>query len=114
MNNPIVQQLMLIAVPIAIIYFIILRPQQQQKRKHEQSLMSIKKGDEIITNGGIIGDVVHIKTLGTDGAPTLDDRVTVRSGESRLVVHRPRIAQIVPATSVTPTPAKPTATSATT
>jgi preprotein translocase subunit YajC len=111
MNNPITQQLLLIAVPIAIIYFIILRPQQQQKRKHEQSLMSIKKGDEIITNGGLIGDVIHVKALGTDGAPTLDDRITVRSGESRVVVHRARIAHIVPAASTTPAPT-PTKTAA--
>jgi len=113
MNNPITSQLLLIGVPIAIIYLLILRPQQQQKRKHEASLLGVKKGDEIITAGGIIGDVIHIKSLSADGAPTLDDRVTVRSGESRLIVERGRIARIVPATTGQPTPAKTLSSSAT-
>jgi len=109
MNNAITQQLLLIAVPIAIIYFIILRPQQQQKRRHEQSLLGIKKGDEIITNGGVIGDVIHVKTMGQDGAASLDDRVTIKSGEARLVVQRARIAQVVPAGSSTATTTTTTA-----
>ncbi len=97
MNNPIVSQLLLIAGPLAILYFVFLRPQQMQKRKHEESIMAIKKGDEIVTAGGIIGDVIHIKALGTDGASTLDDRVTIRSGESKLIVERGRIARVMPA-----------------
>jgi preprotein translocase subunit YajC len=97
MNNPIVSQLLLIAGPLAILYFVFLRPQQMQKRKHEESIMAIKKGDEIVTAGGIVGDVIHIKALGTDGASTLDDRVTIRSGESKLIVERGRIARVIPA-----------------
>ena len=44
----------------------------------------LKKGDEVVTVGGIVGEVIHIK----------DDRVTVKSGESRLVVRRDRISDI--------------------
>jgi preprotein translocase subunit YajC len=95
MNNPIVSQLLLIAGPLAILYFVFLRPQQMQKRRHEESIMAIKKGDEIVTAGGIVGDVIHIKALGTDGASTLEDRVTIRSGESKLVVERGRIARVM-------------------
>jgi len=84
----------MIAVFVAIFYFIVLRPQQQQKRKHEASLMAIKKGDEIVTSGGIVGEVIFIKAQGTDGAATLDDRITVKSGESRLVIERARIARV--------------------
>ena len=81
---------------IAIIYFIMVRPQQKQRKKHEDSLKSLKRGDEIVTSGGIIGEVVHIRVTSKDGgANRLDDRVTIRSGESKLVVERGRIAKII-------------------
>jgi preprotein translocase subunit YajC len=80
---------------IAIIYFIMIRPQQRQRRKHEELLNALKKGDEIVTAGGIVGEVIHIREMGTDGAKTkADDRVTIKSGESRLIVERGRIARI--------------------
>jgi preprotein translocase subunit YajC len=112
MNNQIASQVLVFVVPIAIIYFIILRPQQQQKRKHEEALLGIKKGDEIITSGGLIGDVIYIKTAKSDGTASLDDRLTVKSGESRLIVERGRIARISPAaTAGAPVPAKTPASS---
>ena len=89
---PIVVQFVLI---IAIIYFIMIRPQQKQRQKHEAALKALKRGDEIVTAGGIVGEVVHIRETSKDGgANRLDDRVTIKSGESRLVVERGRIARI--------------------
>ena len=70
---------------IAIFWFLILRPQRQQQKQHQALLSGLKKGDEIITSGGIVGRVVHIK----------DDRVTIESGESRLIIQRDRVAQVV-------------------
>ncbi|HEV8448448.1 MAG TPA: preprotein translocase subunit YajC [Gemmatimonadaceae bacterium] len=92
-----------IAAFAAIFYFIILRPQQKQRREHETSLKSLKKGDEIVTAGGIVGEVIHIRETSKDGgANRLDDRVTIKSGESRIVVERGRIARIVGASAATP------------
>jgi preprotein translocase subunit YajC len=87
----------------AIFYFLLIRPQQKQRRQHEEALRNIKRGDEIVTTGGIVGEIVHIKEVVVDGAPrkTMDDRVTVRSGESRLVVERGRIAKVVTPTTTT-------------
>jgi preprotein translocase subunit YajC len=81
----------------AIFYFLLIRPQQKQRRQHEEALRNIKRGDEVVTAGGIIGEIVHIKEAVVDGAPrkTMDDRVTVRSGESRLIVERGRITKIL-------------------
>jgi preprotein translocase subunit YajC len=95
MNNAMAPQLLMFAAIFAIFYFILIRPQQQQKKKQEELLMGIKKGDEIITAGGIVGDVVYIKAAGADGTTTLDDRITIRSGESKLIVERGRIARVV-------------------
>ncbi|BCD60769.1 MULTISPECIES: preprotein translocase subunit YajC [unclassified Nitratiruptor] len=42
----------------AIFYFLIIRPQQQQAKKHKEMVNSLKKGDKIVTSGGIIAEVV--------------------------------------------------------
>ena len=81
---------------IAIIYFIMVRPQQKQRQKHEAALRDLKRGDEVVTAGGIVGEVVHIREMGAGDKKTpMDDRVTIKSAESRLVVERGRIARIV-------------------
>lgn len=93
--SPFLVQVILI---LGIFYFFLIRPQQQQKRKHEALLRAIKRGDRVVTFGGIVGEVVHIKeTIVTEGATArpMDDEVTIRSAESRLVVERGKIARIV-------------------
>ena len=88
---------------VGIIYFIMWRPQQKQRRQHEDSLRALKRGDEVVTAGGIVGEVVHIRESTKDGGGNrLDDRITIKSGESRLVVERGRIARIIGTTAVTP------------
>ena len=84
------------ALILAIIYLLMIRPQQKQRKQHETTIMGLKKGDEIVTVGGIMGKVVHIKEGVKDGAPaaTMFDPVTIQSGESRLVVERGKIARI--------------------
>jgi preprotein translocase subunit YajC len=80
---------------IGIIYFLMVRPQQKQRRQHEESLRALKRGDEIVTTGGIIGEVIHIREMNKEAGNKLDDRVTIKSGESKLVVERGRIARVV-------------------
>jgi len=98
---PIVVQFGLI---IAIIYFVMFRPQQKQRQQHETALKQLKRGDEVVIGGGIIGSVIHIadSSKGTDDAAKgkgLDDRITIKSGESRLVVERRGIVKILGGTS---------------
>ena len=87
---------------LAIFYFFLIRPQAQQKRKHEAALRAIKRGDQIVTFGGIVGEVVHIKEMSTGEGTTarpMEDQITIKSAESRLVVERGKIARIVPTTN---------------
>ena len=83
-----------------IFYFLIIRPQQKQRKRHEEALRDLKRGDRVVTTGGIVAEVVHIKESLKDGAPAraMDDEVTIKSGETRLIVERGRIAKIVAAT----------------
>lgn len=86
-----------VALIFAIFYFLLIRPQQKQRRSHEEALRNLKKGDKVVTTGGIVGEVIHVRETTKDGAPVrgMDDEITIKSAESRLVVERGRIARIV-------------------
>ncbi|CAJ0993168.1 preprotein translocase subunit YajC [Pantoea sp. Nvir] len=43
-----------------IFYFIILRPQQKRAKEHKKMMDSISKGDEVLTNGGLVGRVTKV------------------------------------------------------
>ncbi|MEO7996671.1 MAG: preprotein translocase subunit YajC [Gemmatimonadaceae bacterium] len=87
----------------AIFYFVLLRPQQKQKKIHQDMVANLKKGDEIVTNGGVVGEVMFIApaTKAKDGTVVsgMGDRVTIKSGDSRLIVERGRIAQVTTSSS---------------
>jgi preprotein translocase subunit YajC len=44
----------------AIFYFLMIRPQQQRAKAHRAMIDAVKKGDEVVTGGGIIGKVVRV------------------------------------------------------
>ena len=83
-----------IAAFIAIFWFILIRPQRQQQKRHDELLKQVKRGDEIVTSGGIVGEIVHVK----------DDRITIKTGEAKVVVERRAIARVVtPTAAAAPT-----------
>lgn len=85
---------------ILIFYVFMWLPQKKQRKKHEEALRGLKRGDEIVTSGGIVGKVIHIRETAKDGgANRMDDRVTIESGESRLIIERGRIARVIGASS---------------
>lgn len=100
MSNPMIPTFLMYGAIFVIFYFILLRPQQRQRKSHEATLKSLKRGDEIVTAGGIVGEVVHIKQWNAD-KPSNEDRITVKSAESRLIVERGRIARITTTPVVT-------------
>ncbi len=80
--------LMVIFVQLALIflifYWLLIRPQQKERQRHEEMIQALRKGDEIVTSGGIIGTIVHAE----------EDRITVKTAENtRLVVERGRVAR---------------------
>lgn len=71
---------------IFIFYFLLIRPQRKIAAKHQELLSKLAKNDEVVTEGGIIGTVVHLE----------EDRVTLRTGENtRIVVLRGKIARVL-------------------
>lgn len=75
-------QMMLIFL---IFYWLVIRPQRREQQRLQERINAIQKGDEIVTAGGIVGTVVHVS----------DDRLTIRSEDSRLAIDRGRVANIL-------------------
>jgi len=51
----------ILAVTVGIFYFMIIRPQQKKQKDTEAMLRSVKKGDRVLTSGGVFGTVVGPK-----------------------------------------------------
>lgn len=83
MNPSLVLVVQLFAIG-AIFYFLIIRPQGQARKRAEAMLAAIKKGDTVVTAGGIVGKVKDIK----------DTLITIESSTSSLVVERARIVRV--------------------
>jgi preprotein translocase subunit YajC len=93
--NPILQSIFMYGAIFAIFYFILIRPQSSQRKQHDELVRNLKKGDEIVTNGGLVGEVLFIKEKGGDDkSGGMDDRVTIKSGDTRVIIERGRIAKI--------------------
>lgn len=76
----------------AIFWFLILRPQSQARKRHAEMLAALKKGDEVLTSGGIIGKVKDIREV--ELGKGKESRITVETGTSTVVVERSRIIRI--------------------
>ncbi|HEU5041295.1 MAG TPA: preprotein translocase subunit YajC [Gemmatimonadales bacterium] len=91
-TNSITVLVLQMAAIALVFYFLILRPSGQARKKHAELLANLKKGDEIMTSGGILGRVKDIKEVETEGGKEV--RVTVETGGSTVVVERSRIVRI--------------------
>jgi preprotein translocase subunit YajC len=71
---------------IFIFYFLLIRPQRRIAAKHQDLLSKLSRNDEVVTEGGIIGTVLHLE----------EDRVTIKTAENtRLVILRTKIARVI-------------------
>lgn len=58
--NPILQFLPLILI-FAIMYFLMIRPQQKKMKEHQAMISAVRRGDEVITAGGVYGKVTKVR-----------------------------------------------------
>lgn len=74
-------------VMLAFLYLLLIRPQRQQAKRHQEMLQSLQVGDEVITSGGIYGEVTALD----------DERVQLEiDADVRVAVSRRAIASKVP------------------
>jgi preprotein translocase subunit YajC len=53
--------LLFFGLMFAIFYFLLIRPQQQRQKKHQLMLAALKKGDRVLTQGGLFARVLDVK-----------------------------------------------------
>ena len=53
-------QLLPFALIFVIMYFLILRPQQKRVKTHQEMVKAVRRGDTVVTNGGLIGKVTKV------------------------------------------------------
>jgi preprotein translocase subunit YajC len=83
-NGTMVFAIQMVAI-FAIFYFLLIRPQKKEQERHQSIINALKKGDEVVTAGGIVGTVLHAE----------EDRITIRTAETtKLVVERGRITKV--------------------
>ncbi len=83
MQGPIVLVVQLVLL-VVVIYVLLIRPQTQARKATEAMQAAIKKGDEVVTAGGVVGKVRDMK----------DAVLTIESGTATLVVERGRIVRV--------------------
>ncbi|MEE9309940.1 MAG: preprotein translocase subunit YajC [Cocleimonas sp.] len=77
----------MVALFFGIMYFMIIRPQSKKAKEHASLLNALSKGDEVVTNGGILGKIV---TLG-------DNFIELKvSDTSNIKIQRHAIASVMP------------------
>ena len=82
-----------IILMFVILYFLMIRPQQKKAREHETMVQNLKRGDDVVTSGGIHGRIQALadKILTVEIAPNVRirlDRDQVASGPKR--AHGPK------------------------
>ena len=76
-----------LVVIFILFYFLLIRPQQKRAKQHKEMVAALKKGEEIVTNGGLLGKVTDVE----------DNFVTIEIATGLNVrIQRQAIAQVMP------------------
>ena len=82
-----VMQFLPIILMFVVLYFLMIRPQQKKAKEHKALLAGLAKGDEVVTQGGIVGKVTKVG----------ENYVSVEIAEgTEVVVQKPSIGLVLP------------------
>jgi preprotein translocase subunit YajC len=82
-------QIVPLILVFGIMYFLLIRPQQQKVRQHQAMVAALRRGDQVVTGGGLLGKVTKVRDDGeveVEIAPGVNVRVvrsTIQSVVSR-------------------------------
>ena len=86
-NDPFISSLVPLVLLFGIFYFLIIRPQQTRLKAHQAMVAAVKRGDTVVTAGGLIGKVAKVKDDG-ELLVEIADNVQVRVLKSTLTEVR--------------------------
>ena len=86
-NGSLIGAILPLILFLGIFWFLLLRPQQKRQKEHKTMVQALKKGDEIVTNGGLLGKVTNVG----------DNFVSVEVSQGQVVnVQRGSIQALMP------------------
>jgi preprotein translocase subunit YajC len=85
-STDLISSLLPLVALFAIFYFLIIRPQQKQAKNHKEMVNNLKKGDKIVTNGGLMVEIIKVE----------DDYFVVKNNDgSELKLIREFVAKLL-------------------
>lgn len=86
-SQDLLMQFLPLVLIFAVMYFLLIRPQQRKMKEHRNMLGALKRGDQVVTAGGVIGKVTKVKE---------EDEVELEVGENtRVRVVKSTIANVL-------------------
>jgi preprotein translocase subunit YajC len=80
-------QIIILVVFVAVFYFLLIRPQQKRMKDQQAMLSRLSSGDEVVTNGGILGRIIEVN----------DTFITLEIADGvRIKVQKTQISQLMP------------------
>ena len=76
--------LIMLLLIFVIMYFLLIRPQQKKMKEHQAMLEGLRRGDQIITQGGVVGKIVKVKDDANEVEVEIAKGVNVRVVKSTI------------------------------
>lgn len=89
------QGIFMLLIMFAIFYFLLIRPQQKRNKEHKEMIANLKKGDRIITSGGLYGRITGLDE--TALTVEIADKVRVKIGRGNVAALAQSAAPAPPA-----------------
>ncbi len=74
----------MLVIMVVMFYFVLIRPQSRKAKEHAAMLKTVRRGDEVVTSGDIVGEVVTVK----------ENTLVVRSMDAKFEVNKSAVSQI--------------------
>ena len=81
----------------AVFYFLLIRPQQRKVKEHRALIESLKRGDQVLTSGGILGKITRVEDATVTVEIAKDVQVQVQRSTIADVVNKPKPGAAAPA-----------------
>ncbi len=98
------EQFLPLVLIFVVFYFLLIRPQQQRMKKHKETLGQLRRGDRVVTSGGIIGTVNKLVS-DTEVSVEIADNVRVRVVRSTITEVLTKTEPVAATKDDTETPA---------
>ena len=87
-TGAIVTQLVPLVLIFAIMYFLLIRPQQKKLKDHQKMVEALRRGDVVVTGGGLVGKVTKVIDGGEEIELQIAENVRVRQMRSQIATVR--------------------------